>query len=434
MRVITTGAACALLTLWVAGPAVAVTKPAPAKKQVVTGPVAVYWIDTTTSSGMTLGGMGAKPSMSQVMNMMKGGDTVSHSLTLKLGSSQAASGEAAGDHLPPAALNGAKDLPLDWKQPKQVAYTPERDSSPATPDHYEAPKGKILIYWGCGEHAPKNQPVVIDLSKLTDPAARMQMMKQMVPQTMALESVTPPSPQAWKSYGEWPNGKQNGSMNFDGSSSLAGAHTIKANYSPDIAFSLNQSQDFLAPIQVSGNSRDGEGAVPLAWSPIDRAKGFVVTAVGGGQDTVVMWTSAATQTAWMGFAPQYLTARDLDTLVAQKTVLPGTATSCTVPAEVVSSAQGLMYGITAYGGDTTLSYPPRPADPTVAWNIQWETKIRYRSATGGMLGRDLGQGMGMRDQTASDSPSSQQTGDQGKKKKNSMLGNIIKQGVGSLIP
>jgi hypothetical protein len=80
--------------------------------------------------------MGAKPSMSQVMNMMKGGDNVSHSLTLKLGSSQAASGEAAGDHLPPAALNGAKDLPLDWKPAKQVAYTSERDSSPSAPDRY----------------------------------------------------------------------------------------------------------------------------------------------------------------------------------------------------------------------------------------------------------------------------------------------------------
>ncbi len=75
MRIHLMGAACALLALGVAGAAVAVTKPAPAradKKQVVTGPVAVYWIDTTTASGMTLGGMGAKPSMGQIMNMMKG--------------------------------------------------------------------------------------------------------------------------------------------------------------------------------------------------------------------------------------------------------------------------------------------------------------------------------------------------------------------------
>jgi len=171
--------------------------------------------------------------------------------------------------------------------------------------------------------------------------------------------------------------------------------------------------------------------VPLAWSPIARAKGFIVTAVGGGQDTVVMWTSAQTQTAWMGFAPQYLTARDLDRLVADKTVLPGTAAGCTVPAEVMSSAQGLMYGITAYGGDTTMSYPQRPSDPNVPWNIQWETKIRYRSSTGGMLGHDLGMGT----QAASDaSQPAQPAGDQGKKKKSSLLGNMIKQGVGSLIP
>ncbi len=431
MRIISTSAICALLAISVAGTAVAVTKPE--KKQVVTGPVAVYWIDTATSSGMTLGGMGAKPSMGQIMNMMKGGDNVSHSLTLKLGSSQTAQGSASGDHLPPTALNGSKDLPLDWKPSKPVAYTPERDSTPSAPDHYEPPKGKILIFWGCGEHAPKNQPVVIDLSKLTDPAARLQMMKQMVPQTTALETVTPPSPSAWKSYGEWPNAKPNGSMGFDGASSLVGAHAIKANYSPDIAFSLDQNQDFLAPVQVSGNSRDAEGAVPLAWNPIARAKGFVVTAFGGGQDTVVMWTSAATQTTMMGMAPQYLTARDVDTLVAQKTVLPGSATGCTVPAEVLASAQGLMYGITAYGGDTTLSYPPRPSNPDVAWNIQWETKIRYRSTTGGMLGRDMGMGA-ERDQATSDPQTTPPTGDQGKKKKSSLIGNMIKQGVGSFIP
>ncbi len=426
MRVFTTGAVFALIPLVIAGAATAVAKPE--KKQVVTGPVAVYWIDTSTNSGMTLGGMGAKPSMSQIMTMMKGGDNVSHSLMLRLGSSQAASGPPSGDHLPPAALNGGKPLPLDWKEVKATTYTPQHE---AAPDHYEPPRGRILIFWGCGEHAPKNQPVVIDLSKLTDPAARMQMMKQMVPQSVALETVNPPSPSTSKTYGEWPNSKPNGSMSFDGASSLVGAHAVKANYSPDIAFSLDPGQDFLPPIAVSGNSRDAEGAVPLAWGPVARSRGFVVTAVGGGQDTVVMWTSAATQTAWMGFAPQYLTARDLDRLVADKTVLPGTATGCTVPAEVVSSAQGLMYGITAYGGDTTMSYPPRPSDPNVAWNIQWETKIRYRSATGGMLGHDMGMG----GQAASDpSQAPQQTGDQGKKKKSSLFGTMIKQGVGSFIP
>ncbi len=449
MRNITvTGAAVAALVIAAMG-AHAATKPAtPAKatRQVVTGPIATYWMDTTTASGMTLSGMGAKPSMGSIMKMMGGGSSVSHTMSLKLGSSQAASGDAAGDHMPPQALNAGKDLPLYWKEVK-TTYEPTTESDQPTEQHYDPPKGKILIFWGCGEHAPKNQPVVIDLSKLTDPNARMQMMKQMVPAGISLDAVRPPSPQTSKSYGEWPNSKQNGNKSLDGNSSLVGAHLIKANYSPDINFTLDASQDFMPPIEVTGNTKDAAGAVPLAWTAMPRSKGFIVTAVGGAQDVVVMWTSAQQQTAWMGFSPQYLTAHDVDTLTAHKALLPGDATTCTVPAEVTGAAQGLLYGITAYGGDTSIAYPPRPSDPNTPWNIQWETKVRYRSAAGGMLGQSMGgmMGMGSRDDTGGDTSatpvsntSNGQDAGNGKKKKGSLFGDMVKQGLknaaGGLIP
>ncbi len=418
-----------------AAPKPAAAKPPAAKstaKQVVTGPVAVYWMDTTTSSGMTMSGMGQKPSMGSIMKMMGGGDNVSHSLRLYLGSNQAAAGEPAGDHLPPAALNGGKDLPLYYKPVKTADYTPTQGEPEQK--SYEPPKGKILIFWGCGEHAPANQPVVIDLSKLTDPSARVAMMKQMVPSTIALDSVRPPSPTTYKSFGEWPNSKPNGSANLGGDASLTGAHAIKANYSPDIAFTLDQGQDFLPSIDVTGNAKDAAGAVPLSWTALPRSKGFVVTAVGGGQDTVVMWTSADVQTAWMGFSPDYLTAHDLDTLVARKAVLPGSATGCTVPAEVTGVAQGLLYVITAYGGDTVMSYPPRPQDVNTPWNIQWETKVRYRSTTGGMLGQNMGMMGGNSARTEDGNGKSDTDQSKTKKKKGSLFGEMVKQGVGSLIP
>ena len=34
------------------------------------------------------------------------------------------------------------------------------------PQGYEKPKGRMLIYWGCGEHVGAGQPTVIDFSKL----------------------------------------------------------------------------------------------------------------------------------------------------------------------------------------------------------------------------------------------------------------------------
>lgn len=422
-------------------------------KQVVTGPVARYWIDTTTSSGFTMSGMmgGGKPSMSSIMGAMSGGGGASHTLHLRLGSGQAASGDPAADHLPPAALDAGQDLPLYYKPIPSTpgSYTP---SEPGEQTNPEQPHGKILIFWGCGEHAGPNQPYVIDLSKLTDDTARMaQFARMMTPVT--LDTVHPPAPDNSKTFGEWPNEKSNASVKSD--SSLVGAHTVKGNYSPEIDFQLDQSQDFMPAIQVAGNQKDQAGAVPLTWNAIPQAKGWVVTAMGGGNDTIVLWTSAASQVGWMGGAPDYMTSDDIARLLGQKILLPGTATGCTVPAEVAGAAQGLIYGVTSYGGETNIAYPARPADPKVPWNIQWETKVRYRSTSGGILGQDMGGGghggmMGAMfgggnhdDDSASDdsgssasaqSASNTNTDDQKKKKKNSMFGNLIKQAAGSFIP
>ena len=449
---IVSAAAIGALTVGVSATPQAAQSAAAAPKQVVTGPVSVYWMNASTSSGFSLGGMsgGGKPSMSSMMNMMKGG--TSHGLYMALGSNTAQTAPAA-DHLPAAVLGVGNDLPLYWKRPV-TQNQPYQPYTPGERQDPQQPKGKILIFWGCGEHAPKNQPLVIDLSKITDATAAQGMMKQMAP-SITLETVHPPSPDTYKSFGEWPNEKNNTGLNAN--SSLVGAHTVKGNYTPQIDFTLNASQDFLAPINVTGNEKDAQGAVPLTWAQIPGAKGFVATVIGGGQDTVVMWTSAASQTGWMGMAPDYLTPGDIDRLLAQNILLPGTATTCTVPAEVVNATGGSrggggsMFGITAYGGETNMAYPARPADPKVAWNIQWETKIRYKSSTGGILGQAMPGGGGnggmmgamfggggnddsASDNSGSSSSSSSSSDDGKKKKKGSMFGNLVKQGIGSFIP
>lgn len=386
-------------------------------KQVVTGPVVRYWVDTATTSGMSLGG--GKPSMSSIMGMMGGGDNVHHSLYLRLGSSQAASGAAAADHLPPAGL-GTGNLPLRYTPGTPV----KRDYAPGETTDHETPKGKILIFWGCGAHAPAGQPLVIDLAKIADPTQRQTMALSMF-KPIALDAVHPPSPMTAKTYGEWPNSQSA----KDVKGSLAGAHTVKGNYSPQIDFTLSQAQDFMDPIDVTGNATDATGATRLTWTAIPGAKGIVATAMGGGQQNgetvMVMWTSAQVQTGWMGMAPDYLTPNDIDRLLGNKALLPGETTTCTVPAEVGQNVQGAIYGITAYGGEANFSYPPRPADPKTPWNIAWETKVRYKTSTGGMLGQDMAGMMG-----GNQGDDSAPAGDKKKKKKGFGLGDMLKAGAG----
>src|SRR5690606_18059541 len=76
-------------------------------------------------------------------------------------------------------------------------------------------------------------------------------------------------------------------------------------------------------------------------------------------------------------------------LVASKALMAPTTTTCTIPQEVLKIAPQAMVQLAAYGGETDISYPPRPADPKTPWNIDWSLKVRYKSQTAAMLGMEM---------------------------------------------
>lgn len=360
----------------------------PAARQVVTGPVAVYWMSAQTQSGMGMGGMGGpgggRPSMSALMGMGRGGN-VSKSLILQLGSSQKPAGEPSAQHLPPADLGAGPSLPL---------LTPRRETAPAVreepglPQSYEKPHGKMLIFWGCGETARPGQPLVIDFAKVA--AGQMPPAFTQAMSTLNVSAMQPPSPTRNATYGEWPNERTRTQVPASGS--LTGAHTIKGNYSPQIDFTMTPQQDFLPPVQMTANSQLPSGAYQLGWKRVDGATGYIASTMGGDGDTVVLWSSSEVQSLLFAL-PDYLKPADVARLVANHALMAPTQTACAVPKEVARAAPQSMYQFVAYGDENNFSYPPRPADPKQAWNIAWTVKVRYRSATSGLLGMDMG-GMG----------------------------------------
>ena len=408
-------------TLIIGGAGKPAPKPAATSvKQVVTGPVAQYWVSSTTSSGFGAMMGGGKPSMGDIMGMMGGGSKVSHSLKLQLGSNQTAIAEATGDHVPEAPL-GTGVLPLYYKAVKST-YEATPDPKMREERDPEPPKGRILIFWGCGERARPGQPIEIDLSKITDPSQRAAMMRQMPQMTsIALSAERPPSPDRFKSYAEWPNEKSRKSLT--GQSSLLGTHKVASAFSPNINFTLGQSQDFLAPLDVN-NAKIASGAVMLNWRKIDQARAYIAYAIGGGSkgrgdNTMVIWSSSSANIGMNAMAMDYLNPADAARLVNQGVLMGESVTQCAVPAEAIAAAPSMMYTMTAYGNEANFSYPERPSDPKIPWNIQWTTKVRYKSTTGGILGQDMG-AMG-RDTQGEDKP----------KKKKSIMGELIK---GALIP
>src|SRR3954464_1144885 len=381
------------------------------------GGTAVYWMTADTMSGM--GGMfgGGRPSAGSMLGAMMGGgggmgSGYAKTLRLELGSNARPAGEPTAEHLPPAGLGAGPSLPL--VSPRQVTATPE--STTGFPSNMERPRGRILIYWGCGEHARPGQPVIIDFATIS--AGR-------VPPAFANMNFHPelgPFASRFGTYGEWPNEKSR--TRVPQNASLVGDHVVHGNYSPEIRFTLTPGQDFLAPVTLVSQAAAPSGAVPVVWQPVPGARAWFATAMGaGGNGDMVMWTSSDVQTAPM---MDYMAEGELARLVQQRILMPGGADRCTVPAEVAHAGRGSMFTLTAFGGQANFSHPVRPARVPASWHPDWTVKLRVKSTYMGLLGQDMN--AMMRGEAADRDEPGQ--GDQPKKKKK----RSILDGLGGMIP
>lgn len=342
-------------------------------------PIARYTIDAGTMSGMA--GMGSGGGLGAAMAMMKGSGGIAHELQLRLGSSRAASGEAKADHFMPKGAGLGTSVPLT--SPKSGTTSP---GSPGETRQPEMPKARLLLYWGCGEHAGPGQPVVIDFAKIA---------KGQVPPNLYAAAVS--APEQWRvmqsnstTFGEWPNAKD--AKPVPGNSSLLGAHRIASNYAPEISFDLDT--DYLAPLQVN-SAVQASGAFAMNWNAIPGATGYYAWVMSAktdrsGQATDMVWWASSAKQAFGGPMWEWLSPAAVAKLVADKTVMPPTQQSCTVPAEVKKSGGDfLMANMFAYGPQRDFAYPPRPKDPKVAWKPDWIARVRYRSNSMVMLGMDM---------------------------------------------
>lgn len=205
-------------------------------------PIANYWVSASTESGMGSGmgnGMGSGGPAGMAA-MMTGGGSPSRTLRLQLGSRQPGAALDVGDHQPPAGLGVGASLPLRGSL-----------KASAMPGEFQRPSGRMLVYWGCGEHVGPGQPLVIDFAKMAA--------GQMPPGWGAMVAgAMPPQPRPGRGYGEWPNDRDSRSVPASGS--LVGAHSVRSPISPPIAFSLNAGQDFMPSLDLGERGSLPSGA------------------------------------------------------------------------------------------------------------------------------------------------------------------------------
>ena len=343
-------------------------------------PLAQYWVDAATNS-MSIPGMedAGGGMMGSIMGSMaggnRGGSSSSPGRWLDLALYARNKPGADGTHAIPPALKMGESLPL--LAYKQQARAP---GGRETEEQYERPKGRILLYWGCGDTVRAGQPRVVDFSKSSPEEYGKFMSGRAAPDRGARQAA---------GHALWPNERDRQQVPRD--ASLTGNHAVSGEGVPaGLKFSVAANNDFLASIRMTA-AGDPKAAVTTGWNSIEHAGAYFLTAMGskrsGDAPDMVMWSSSEVpEPGWglMDYLPPSLVTRYL----GEKVLLPPATTQCAIPGGIFAETEGAMVRMIAYGPELNLTHPPRPARAGAPWNPEWSVRVRTKSTGMTMLGGD----------------------------------------------
>ncbi|MGB2816332.1 MAG: hypothetical protein WBA53_07755 [Burkholderiaceae bacterium] len=383
--------------------------------QVVKPPVSQAWIDVATFTGMGMPGMGgggANP-MSMMGSMFGGGqgakNTFGNTQTMSAGrwvdvtlyTSRNPSLAEALQNVP-VGTQLAPTLKLVAPKIEKAAPSPSDES--VVPHEYERPKGKMYLYWGCGETVRAGQPRVLDMATAKPEDFGKFFTSRRATQRGAHLAAGRPV---------WPN--EVDYRMVPPSASLVGEHAFSGQGVPEgFKFGIPAAQDLMPEIALKQS--DVGGSTLLEWAALPTARAYFIAAMGakgamaGGSDMeMVFWTSSEVPEMGSGLI-DYQTNPAVDRWLQEKVLLQPTVTRCAVPKGIFGEGGGAMLRMIAYGSELNLAHPPRPTDPKIAWEPQWAVKVRVKSVTNAMLGMDMsgmqgGSGRRSQQQAPSEQPS-----------------------------
>jgi len=363
-------------------------------QQVVKPPQAQAWIDLATFSGMGMpGGMGAAGGGGNPMAALGGlfGGGARRDEANRFGQTQSM---AAGRWMDvtlysranPKLAEAQQSVPPGFMSPALKLQSPlETRGAPPEPGdervvepEQERPRGKMLLYWGCGDTVRPGQPRVIDFATAT-PAELAKFFQS--------RRATQRGSHAASGRPLWPS--RDDSRMVPAAASLVGEHAYSAAGLPEgFRFQIPAAQDLMPAIALKQQEQDG--TTQLSWQVLPTARAYFISAMGARDNQeMVIWTSS--EQPDMGFGLQdYQTNAAVDRWLKEQVLLAPQTTRCSVPKGVFGSGQGAMLRMIAYGSELNLAHPPRPSDVKMPWEPQWAVKLRLKSVASAMLGMDMG--------------------------------------------
>ena len=301
----------------------------------------------------------------------------------------------------PAGLNLGKALTLIPIDPA-AASQGDRNASDVSGGRVPDVEIRISEYWGCGASVRPGQPKVATFKVkggTINPKGGMQGMDFKATGSLSKGLFAPDRDIDIKpGYVYWPN-RTHGKLVPNGAR-LAGDHRITgAGIPASMQFQVQQSADFMPKLGLRSQGEMTD-AIGLSWPAVDRARAYFITGMhmsanGENSYNMVTWSSAEVAGAGSDLHT-FLTGSYIDKWLKQKVLLPSTAINCTIPKGIFAGAPGNQGGMpgmlmmTAYGPESWITYPPKPADAKQPWNPEWSVRMRAKSTATAILGLDLG--------------------------------------------
>jgi hypothetical protein len=365
-----------------------------AHSQNVKPPKAQLWLDVSTGSMAGMPEMEMPAGMGGMMGGMMGGRGGPGGASSSYGMARAMSimpprvldiafynslnaGAEAAQVIPPGMRMG-ESLPLLPPQPQ--SSTREREPGDV-PQDIERPKGRILIYWGCGETVRTGQPRVIDLSRAGIADFGAAFAGRHAPDRGAKVGVR---------HVLFPNERNSVAISRD--SSLVGEHQVRGPGVPSsMKFTLSEAQNLMPAIQLNSAGKL-QDSIALSWASVPYARAYYLHAMSSSGNDMVMWSSAETPDTGMGLF-DYLPNGTIDQWTKDKVLLGSDVNRCAVPKGIFAPAagareDGAMLRMIAYGGESNFAHPPRPKDPKALWEPEWAVRVRVKAHTMAMLGHE----------------------------------------------
>lgn len=379
--------------------------------QVVKPPLSQAWIDVATFSGMgmPMGMPGGGGSPMSVLGGLFGGGAASGGN--RFGNTQAMSPGRWVDvtlysRSNPQLTEAQQSVPAGFMSPALRLQSPtETRGAPPDPGdertvegEQERPKGRMLLYWGCGDSVRPGQPRVVDFATASPADLARFFQSRRATQRGTHAAVGRPV---------WPSAAD--TRVVPAQASLVGEHGFSGAGVPEgFRFQWPALQDLMQAIML--RQQDAGGVTQLGWDALPQARAYFISAMGARENNeMVIWTSSEQPDIGFGLI-DYQTNPAVDRWLKEQVLLPPQATSCHVP-KGVFTGEGAMLRLIAYGNELNLAHPPRPADRKLPWEPVWAAKIRVKSVAMAMLGREVGQVPARRGQDA-DAPPTEKPAEQ----------------------